>query len=282
MERAEHGDAGQTGPAGDVGRFRIANFADHHHVRVLPQHAAECFDKSELDAAVDLDLVDAFDPPLDGVLNCAEALGLVVKHVEASVHRRALAGTDGPDAQNHAVGGRDASAELGNLRLVEAEVLDPRQLAGIGHQAEHETFAVNRRAAADADIALLFEHGVGDMPVLREAAFRDVHIGHQFDAGDDVRGHLGGQLGHVVQEAVDAEPHSQSRIARVEVDVGRLQLKGPLEQQIDKRSRSDDVDQLPKFFLQGFLANAGTFTRSAHLSPFRILRSGVSNGLSKS
>ena len=142
------------------------------------------------------------------------------------------------------------------------------ELAGIGHQAEHQTFAVDGGAAADADVALLLEHGIGDMPVLREAAFGDVHIGHQLDAGDDVRRHLAGKLGHVVQKPVDPQPHPQARFGRVEMDVGRLQLKGPLEQEIDKRSRSDDIDQLPKLFLQCFLPNAGSFTRSAHLSPF--------------
>jgi hypothetical protein len=75
-----------------------------------------------------------------------------------------------------------------------------------------------------------------------------------------------------MQKAVDTETDPQPRFGRIEVNVSRLELEGPLKQQVNQRARSDDVNELSKLFLQGFLPNAGSFTRTAHLSPFAILQ----------
>jgi hypothetical protein len=52
-----------------------------------------------------------------------------------------------------------------------------------------------------------------------------------------------------MQQAVDTETHAEPRFGRIEVNVGRLELEGSLEQQIDERPRSDDVDELSELFL---------------------------------
>ena len=124
-----------------------------------------------------------------------------------------------------------------------------------GHEPHHEAFAVNRRPGTDADVALVFEDGTADVPVLGQALFGDVHAGHQFHAGDDIGHHLGRKLQHVVQDAVHAQADPQSGGRRVEVDIGGVQLEGAFEQQIDERRRSDDVDQFPQFFLQRLLTS---------------------------
>jgi hypothetical protein len=52
-----------------------------------------------------------------------------------------------------------------------------------------------------------------------------------------------------VQHAVDPQANSQSVLVRVKVHVGRVELEGPLEQEIDEGSGTDNVNKLSQFFL---------------------------------
>jgi len=60
VERAENQVPGERGADGDFRRLGIADFPDHHDVRVLAQNVAQAHRKRQPDVRAHGDLVDAF------------------------------------------------------------------------------------------------------------------------------------------------------------------------------------------------------------------------------
>ena len=65
VQRRQHQVAGERGLHGDLRGFEVADFADHHHVRVLAQDGAQAAREGHFDLGVDLGLADAVDVVLD-------------------------------------------------------------------------------------------------------------------------------------------------------------------------------------------------------------------------
>ena len=108
------------------------------------------------------------------------------------------------------------------------------------------------RRNADVDFLALDPHV--DASVLRQAFFRDVHAGHDLDAGDQ-RGLITLELrrhGGLVQDAVNAVADPQFVLRRLEMDVRRAVFKGLPDDLVDK---FDDA---------GFLVALGDFLVLAH------------------
>jgi hypothetical protein len=79
-----------------------------------------------------------------------------------------------------------------------------------------------------------------------------------------------------VEQSIDPQPDAEARFARIEVDVGRLELEGSLEQQVDERPGADNIDQFPQLFLQRFLTNSRFLGRGTHGIPFTVSWCGAS------
>jgi hypothetical protein len=178
VQRAQHLRAGQRRAGCDVRRFRVANLADHDDVRILAEHAAQRFDKTEADLGVGLNLVDVLDPPLDRVFDRDHAAAGIAQEHQAGVGGGAFATADRSDAEQHAA--RRLDGLLQNLELcrLESQLAEFRKLGVVRHEPEDQPLAVDRRPAADADVPLVLENGAADVPVLAQTAFGDVHAGH--------------------------------------------------------------------------------------------------------
>ena len=88
--------AGQRRLDRDLGRLRVANLADHDHVRVLAHDVAQAAREGEADLGLDGDLVDALELILDRILDRDDLLVRAVDPVERGVERRRLAEPVGP------------------------------------------------------------------------------------------------------------------------------------------------------------------------------------------
>ena len=64
----------KRGLDGHVGRLAVADFADHHHVGIVPQHAPQGLAEADLVGRVDLDLGHARDVVLDRVFDGHDVL----------------------------------------------------------------------------------------------------------------------------------------------------------------------------------------------------------------
>ena len=60
-----------------------------------------------------------------------------------------------------------------------------------------------------------------ELAVLRTPPLDDVHVGHDLDAADERRAHVGRQRQHLVQRAVDAEADAHLLVGRLDVHVRR-------------------------------------------------------------
>ena len=83
--------------------FGIADFTDHHHIRVLTQNRAQATGKGHADAGVNLCLTDPFNHVFDGVFNRENVTRMVVQLLQSGVQRGAFAGTRRPRHQKDAV-----------------------------------------------------------------------------------------------------------------------------------------------------------------------------------
>ncbi len=69
MQRRKHKMTGLRGLHGDVGRFGVADFADHDHVRVLPHERAQRDRESEARFVADTDLINSGKLDFGGIFD---------------------------------------------------------------------------------------------------------------------------------------------------------------------------------------------------------------------
>ena len=190
---------------------------------------------------VELDLVDALQRHLDGILDRDDVLLRRVEGRERGVEGGRLPRTGRPTDQDGAVG-------LG------VELLVGRQHLGIESQfgeAEDDTrlvehphddlLAVDGGEGRHPQIDALGTDVQRDAAVLGDAVLGDVHVGHDLEAGGDRRGD-GLRAGrHVVEDAVDAVADPQVGGRRLDVDVRGALVERLEDEQVhvpDDRVRS--------------------------------------------
>jgi hypothetical protein len=119
MEGGDEPMAGQGGLHGEGSGGGVAHLAEHQHLRVLAENAAQGFFVGELSEGGDFDLRDAGDVALDGVFqgDDAEAGILAGDLAEQGVDRRGFsrAGWTGED-EHPAIGGGECEQTLKNRR----------------------------------------------------------------------------------------------------------------------------------------------------------------------
>ncbi len=126
----------------------------------------------------------------------------------------------------------DQSLEaLGHARR-EAQPIEGQEHRRAVEQPHDDRLPVDGGHGGDADVDAPAVGGDPDAPVLREAPLRDVHLGHDLDAGrqrrlQSARGRL-----HLVEQAVDAVPHPQGVLEGLDVDVGGVARECLFQQQV--------------------------------------------------
>ena len=222
VQGRQHHVAGLRGLDRDLGGFQVADFADHDHVRVLTQEAAQRGRERHPALDVHLHLVDAGHPDFHRILDRGDVALIVVEQVQAGVQRHRLARTGRAGHQHHAVGpGQRVLVQLALVVFV-SELVDAHfRRAGI-QDAQHHLLAEQRRQGAHAEVDLF---GLGQVQlhaaVLRHALLGDVQLRHHLEAGGDARLQGGRHLGHLLEHAVDAQAHPVFGLVGFEVDVRR-------------------------------------------------------------
>ena len=124
VQRAEHQVAGERRLRRELGGFRVADFADHHDVRVLPQQRPQRVGESEAGLLVHLKLVDARQVYSTGSSTVQMFTSSRFSSCEHRVERRALAAAGRAGDEQDAVGQRDQLAPLLERLVAEAELLE--------------------------------------------------------------------------------------------------------------------------------------------------------------
>jgi len=103
MNGAQNAVAGLRGLDGNRRRFRIADFTDQDHVRVLAENGAQSAREGHAGFPVQLDLADIVDPVFDGILQGDDVDVRLVDGAENRVKACAFAAAGGAGAQDQAV-----------------------------------------------------------------------------------------------------------------------------------------------------------------------------------
>ena len=69
MHRAKNQVACKRRADRDVGGFKIADLADHDHIRILPHDVTQSRGERQTDLRIDMDLIDAVHLVLDRIFN---------------------------------------------------------------------------------------------------------------------------------------------------------------------------------------------------------------------
>ncbi len=222
MEGAEHEVAGEGGADGHFSGFKVANFADHNDIGVLAEDMAERGSEGEADFGADLDLIDAGHFVLDGVFDGDDAIFDRVDFVKEGVKRSGFSGAGRSGDQENAVGTAYHFFHEGLVLGVESQFGQSDMAFAADEKAEGDAFAVDGGHGRDADINFLAPDSEADAAVLGESFFRDIHIGHYFDPGDDgglEPGEAWGE-GCGMEDAVDPVADAEFIFHGFEVDIG--------------------------------------------------------------
>src|SRR5262249_27761029 len=146
-----------------------AHLADHDHLGVLPQQAAQPAGEVELRPRPDLRLADPLDYLLDRVFNGDDvpAPALAAHQVaQAGVNGRGLAAAAGAGEQDRTVALAQEVRQTGQHIGRKPQLLQVQGLAGGLEDADHDFFAVDRRKRAHAQVGAELAHRLPDATLL--------------------------------------------------------------------------------------------------------------------
>jgi hypothetical protein len=212
----------------------VADFADHHDVRILAQDGAQAAGEGHLDLGVDLGLADAVDVVLDRVLDRHDVARVVVDALERRVQRGGLARAGGAGDQHYAVRLVDQLVDHRLHARLHAERGQFEPAGLLVQQAQHDTLAVPGGHRRDAHVDRAAGDAQADAAVLRQALLGDVEARHDLDARDQQRRHRTLGLQHLAQHAVDAEAHDEPVLEGLDVDVRGVFLDGLGQHGVDQ------------------------------------------------
>ena len=267
MQGRQHQMAGQGRLDGDAAGFQVAHFADHDHVRILADDRAQGMGEVEPDLRFGLDLVDAFDLVFDRIFNRDDLDVRRVDFRQRGVQRGGLTRTGRAGDQQNTVRQLQHVDELGQKLVGETQCVEIEYHRFTIENTHHHRFTVRGRHGGNTQIQLLTLHPQHDATVLRQAAFGDVELGHDLDAGN----HRGGRTGRwrldFLQHTVDAVTHFQSILERLDVNIRGPRLDCALDDQIDQandRRFGSQIAQMLDIVFGAAVTFAEVFDNRAH------------------
>ena len=141
--------------------------------------------------------------------------------------------------------------------------VEPRRFV---QQAHDDAFAVGGRHGADSNVDLAIADSNRCAAVLGEPPLGDVHLAHHLHAANDGLVRLAGHRIHVVEDAVDPEPHLGAVGVGVEVHIGCAQLQGLEEDRVDELDDRGLVGRVEHVFgLFDLVGEGGDITVLGHV-----------------
>ena len=100
--------------------------------------------------------------------------------------------------------------------------------------AQHEVFAISTRLACNAKIHLPPVKRKANAPVLRQAAFGDIHLGHNLESHRHTLPITAMQTANLLHHAVNPITHAQKTFFRLKVNIGCAALDGIVEKPVNQ------------------------------------------------
>ena len=228
--------AGERGLDGGAAGFEVADFADHHHVRVVTQDGAQPLLEGHAHRCVDRNLVHPGQVVFHRVLDCEHLQPGPDNGIQRRVERRRLARAGRPGDEENAVGPVNDALEDPERPLIHPELRQREKHVRLVEKTHDDALAEEHRDHAHAHVNLPPADVELDAPVLRDAALGDVEVRENLDAADDGRGeavHLR-RHGGFLQHAVNAVADRHVVLVRLDVNVARPLVDGFEDDLVDE------------------------------------------------
>ena len=145
VERTEYQVTRHSRPNCDVGCLDIANFANHHHVWILPQNVSQPFGEREIDLRFHVDLRNTRQPIFHRFLNRDDPALDRIDTAEKTVERSRFAAAGRAGDKYDPIRLRQKIANDSGLLLTQVEALEPKLLLASAKQTQGNRFAIHRR-----------------------------------------------------------------------------------------------------------------------------------------
>src|SRR4051812_37885129 len=172
----------------DFRGFGIANFTDHHDVRVLTENGAKGIAEAQTDLLADRYLVDARDLEFDGVFDGYDVVLGIVQLIESGVERRGFSRAGGTSDEEQPVRCIDCGAEPAIGVGLQAQFVHARGKVRFVQNTEHAFFAVDGGEERNTKVKVTPGDLHAHASVLRQAPLGDVEAAHDLKTRD--QGHL--------------------------------------------------------------------------------------------
>ncbi len=202
-------------------RLEVADFADHHHIRVLTQEGAQNFRERVAGLGVDWHLDDAVNVIFDRLLGREQLRINLVDAAQNRVERSRLARAGRTRHDENAVWLFDIHRDLLVDILREADVFKVEGRGGLVENTHNDRFAMCGRQARNAQIDRAPGDGERDATVLRNAPLGNVEVRENLDARNDRGRHLDIRRLHFVKRAVHAVANLEVVLEWLHVNIGR-------------------------------------------------------------
>src|SRR5688572_15136245 len=144
MHRAQNLVTSQRGFDGDLSRFRIANFTDHHNVRVLTEDRPESACESKSDFLLHRHLVDAGNLEFDGILDGNDVELRIIELIERRVECCCLSRTGRASNQKQAMRSIHGGTEAAIGVCIETKLLHAGGKVALVENSEHHLLTMHR------------------------------------------------------------------------------------------------------------------------------------------
>ena len=160
----------------------IADFSDENHVRILAQNRTQCGCKCESAFLVDGNLICSAEFVFYGIFDRCDVDFTLDDFSEACVKRCRLAASGGACNEEQPLRSAENFPNCLECRFVKIKAVE--RLCGIvcWEQSQHAFLSVVYGNGTHADVYFLLKIFKGKTPVVRQAAFRDINVGHDFEA----------------------------------------------------------------------------------------------------
>ena len=207
----------------DLGGFVVADFADHHHVGVLPQNRAQARREGQPDARIDLRLPHPVDRVFDRVLDRQDVARAVisggVELAQRGIKRGGLARSGRAGHQHDAVGFGQRAGQYRCRLIGQAQVREIEPGLVLVEQPQHHALARPAGQRRNAHVDQPPTQAQRDPPVLRHPPLGNIEPCHDLDPADqdrrDVRRHAQCFLEH----AIVTHPHDQRALVRFDMNI---------------------------------------------------------------
>src|SRR5690554_1729843 len=211
--------AGQGGLNGNGGGFTVADFTNHHHVRVLAQNGTQRIGKIQPDLAGGLDLVDAADLIFNRVFHGQNLAVYGIQAVQRRIQRGGLTTARRASDQKNPVGLVQHRLKVAQVDLGQTNGVQLQVNTLLVENPHHHALTVHGRHSGDTQVNRAALQAQLDTAILGQAALGNIQFGKNFQAGNNRRGQLYRRGLDLLQYAVNPEANGQVMLERLDMNV---------------------------------------------------------------